>query len=176
MRYVALLRAINVGGHVVKMDRLRLIFESMRFANVETFIASGNVLFDTRAGDRAALERRIERRLEKELGYEVLTFLRTGAELAEACTSHPFQDLEGTALSIAFLKTAPVADAVDRVLRLATPDDLLHLRARELYWLRRGNPLESNIWRTPIEKVVGTPATMRNVTTVSKLAAKLGPE
>jgi uncharacterized protein (DUF1697 family) len=173
MRYVALLRAINVGGHVVKMDRLRAIFESLRFSNVETFIASGNVLFDTRAMDTAALERRIEQRLEQELGYEVVTFLRTGAELAEACTSHPFRDLEGCRLSVAFLKAPPAADSADRVLKLATPDDVLHLRERELYWLRRGNPMESKIWRTPLEKIIGTPATMRNVTTVQQLAAKL---
>ena len=46
-RWVALLRAINVGGRTVKMDRLRALFEELRYANVETFIASGNVLFDT---------------------------------------------------------------------------------------------------------------------------------
>ena len=55
-RYIAFLRAINVGGHTVKMDRLREIFESLGFANVETFIASGNVVFETTAGDTAALE------------------------------------------------------------------------------------------------------------------------
>jgi uncharacterized protein (DUF1697 family) len=173
MRYVALLRAINVGGHVVKMDRLRAIFESLRFSNVETFIASGNVLFDTRAKDIEALERRVEQRLENELGYEVITFVRTGAELATACTSHPFRDLDGSRLSVAFLKAPLTANAADRLLRLGTPDDVLHLHERELYWLRRGNPMESKIWRTPLEKIIGTPATMRNVTTVRQLAAKL---
>jgi len=44
-RYIAFLRAINVGGHTVKMEHLRGIFESMGFSNVETFIASGNVIF-----------------------------------------------------------------------------------------------------------------------------------
>lgn len=173
MRYVALLRAINVGGHTVKMDRLRSIFESMRFADVETFIASGNVLFDTRAADRSALERRIEQRLEQELGYEVGTFLRTGQELAAVCACRPFDDPDKGRLSIAFLKTAPHAAAAQRLLRLSTADDMLHLRERELYWLRLGNPMESQIWRTPLEKLIGTPATMRNVTTVRKLAAKL---
>ena len=46
-RYIAFLKAINVGGHNVKMDQLRKIFESMQFKNVETFIASGNVIFET---------------------------------------------------------------------------------------------------------------------------------
>ena len=51
-RYITFLRAINVGGHTVKMDRLREIFESLGFANVETFIASGNVVFERRRETR----------------------------------------------------------------------------------------------------------------------------
>ena len=81
-RYIAFLRAINVGGHTVKMDRLREIFESLGFANVETFIASGNVVFETTALDTAALETRIAAALQAALGYEVATFIRTEAELA----------------------------------------------------------------------------------------------
>ena len=49
MRYVALLRAINVGGRTVKMDRLRVLFEEMKLQNVQTYIASGNVIFDSSA-------------------------------------------------------------------------------------------------------------------------------
>ena len=57
-RYVAFLRAINVGGHVVKMDRLRNLFEALGFSGVRTFIASGNVLFDSAARNTGALESR----------------------------------------------------------------------------------------------------------------------
>src|SRR6185369_8391120 len=60
-KYVAFLRAINVGGHVVKMDQLRALFEALGFANVETFIASGNVIFDSKSKNVAALERKIDR-------------------------------------------------------------------------------------------------------------------
>ena len=67
-RYVAFLRAINVGGsHVVKMDTLRARFEGLGFSRVETFIASGNVIFETRSKDAAGLERRIEAMLEMSL-------------------------------------------------------------------------------------------------------------
>ena len=79
-RYIAFLRAINVGGHTVKMDRLRQIFDSLGFSNVETFLASGNVVFETTAQDTAALETRITAGLRAALGYEVATFLRTPAE------------------------------------------------------------------------------------------------
>ena len=59
-RYVAFLRAINVGGRRVKMHHLRELFESLGFSNVETFIASGNVIFDSPAEDTRKLEQRIE--------------------------------------------------------------------------------------------------------------------
>ena len=74
MKYVAFLRAINVGGHTVKMDHLRNLFESMGFANVETFIASGNVIFDSKTKSTAALEMEIENQLQAALGYEVRRF------------------------------------------------------------------------------------------------------
>ena len=70
VRYVAFLRAINVGGHTVKMEELRRLFEAMGAANVETFIASGNVFFDS-VGAADLLERRLEAGLEKALKFPV---------------------------------------------------------------------------------------------------------
>ncbi|NTU66209.1 MAG: DUF1697 domain-containing protein, partial [Chloroflexi bacterium] len=63
LRYVAFLRAINVGGHTVKMDALRRHFAALGFAGVEKFIASGNVVFDTTARNTHALEKKIEQHL-----------------------------------------------------------------------------------------------------------------
>ena len=54
-KYIAFLRAINVGGHIVKMDQLRKLFEELQFEHVEKFIASGNVIFDTKSKNIAAL-------------------------------------------------------------------------------------------------------------------------
>ena len=89
-RYIAFLRAINVGGHTVKMDALRKHFSKMGFTNVETFIASGNVLFDADDDEPAALEERIAHELESRLGYPVGTFLRTPAEFAAIVRHQPF--------------------------------------------------------------------------------------
>ena len=90
--YIAFLRAINVGGHNIKMDVLKTIFESLNLEHVETFIASGNVIFESEK-PRETLELQIETELEKALGYEVKTFLRTQAELAEITTFKPFSNL-----------------------------------------------------------------------------------
>jgi uncharacterized protein (DUF1697 family) len=91
-RFIAFLRAINVGGHTVKMDGLRRIFESLGFSSVETFIASGNVIFETRRKNASALERKIASALDNALEYEVATFLRTDEEvvaIAQILRSHP---------------------------------------------------------------------------------------
>src|SRR5512137_351092 len=89
-KYIAFLRAINVGGHTVKMDVLRQLFEALDFSNVETFIASGNVVFETRAASTRTLEKKIEQQLRAALGYEVATFLRTDVELAAIARYQPF--------------------------------------------------------------------------------------
>ena len=82
MRHIAFLRAINVGGRTVKMDRLRGLFTGLRLRDVTTLIASGNVLFSPGRQRPATLERRIEEALADALGFEVTTFVRTAADLA----------------------------------------------------------------------------------------------
>src|SRR5687768_17634428 len=93
-KYVAFLRAINVGGHTVKMDHLRSLFAALGFANVETFIASGNVIFDSPSKTPAALERKIEKHLFDSFGYKAATFIRTVNELTEVVSHQPFPPAE----------------------------------------------------------------------------------
>src|SRR4030095_12113038 len=89
-RYVAFLRAINVGGHIVKMDQLRKLFTQLGFTDVETFIASGNVLFSSSSKSGPALEKKIEKHLKAALGYEGATLSGTPAEVCEAAAHEPF--------------------------------------------------------------------------------------
>ena len=175
-RYIALLRAINVGGRTVRMEELRKLFDALGFAGTETFIASGNVIFESPARNAAALEKRIEAALEISLGYEVATFVRSPAELAAIAVHEPFArdelDLPGVALYIGFLRDPPGDDARQKLLALRSPIDDFHVHGRELYWLARGKMSESKISNVVLERILGTRTTMRNVTTVRKLAAK----
>ena len=93
-RSIAFLRAINVGGHTVKMDDLRTLFATLDFSNVETFIASGNVIFETPKENAATLERRIEQHLQQALGYHVATFIRSASEVAATAHYQPFPPAE----------------------------------------------------------------------------------
>src|SRR5690348_5549030 len=88
--YIAFLRGINLGARRPPMAELRAIFMRLKFSEVATFIASGNVIFSDRADDRAALEARIEQALARALGYPVDTFLRTRAEVAAIANARPF--------------------------------------------------------------------------------------
>ena len=73
------------------MAELRGLFEALGFKSVETFIASGNVIFESRSTDISAMQRRIEERLLKALGYEVKTFIRTDADVAAIAQYKPFK-------------------------------------------------------------------------------------
>ncbi|HLG77625.1 MAG TPA: DUF1697 domain-containing protein [Ktedonobacteraceae bacterium] len=96
MHYIALLRGINVGGHVVKMERLRELFAEIGLTRVRTYIQSGNVFFESAHPDRSILTRTIEHHLHQTLGYEVPVFLRTVPELEQIVASDPFQHLSVT--------------------------------------------------------------------------------
>ncbi len=175
-KYVAFLRAINVGGHTVKMDYLRSLFEGIGFANVETFIASGNVIFDSKSRNTMSLEQTIEKHLRKILGYEVRTFVRATSELAELVDFKPFSEAElnaaGNTLYVGFLADKPSNEAKKKVMSLSGPTDDFAVRGRELYWLIRTSFSESTVSGGLLEKTLGMPATLRNVNTVRRIAAK----
>ena len=174
-RYVALLRAINVGGHTVEMKRLAKLFEALRLDDVQTFIASGNVVFSAANGKPAALEKRIAAHLEKSLGYEVATFVRTPAQLAGIIAHRAFpRSLAGSALYIGFLGAAHDAPAARQVAALAGPGNEFALHDRALYWRTTLGMGRNPITGARLEKALGQPMTVRQVTTVEKLAAKFG--
>ena len=173
-RYIAFLRAINVGGHVVTMERLRLSFLEMGLANVETFIASGNVIFESRA-QPDLLEIKIEKQLQKELGYEVVTFVRSDAELAQVAKHKAFAEsgpgTEGT-LFIGFLRSEPTLVTQEKLLACRSAVDDFHFHQRELYWLCRTRSSDSQFSGPRLEKVLGRRTTIRNANTVRRLVSK----
>jgi len=146
-RYFAFLRAINVGGHTVKMEALRRNFEELGFAGVETFIASGNVIFETGNGPVTELENRIEAGLAETLGFKPVVFLRTLPELTQIVACQPFPE-EQFARATAFVL------------------------GREMFWLCEVRQSESKFANTVGEKALGQPATMHQVSTMQRLVDK----
>jgi uncharacterized protein (DUF1697 family) len=176
-KHIVFLRAINVGGHNVKMDALRQLFESLGFSNVETFIASGNVIFESKVGNGKTLEKKIETCLYDALGYEVATFIRTNAELAETAKYKPFPQSQldaAAALNVGFLADALDDAATKKLMSMQTDIDDFHVHGREIYWLCKKKQSDSKVSNVAIEKALGVKSTLRGVNTVNKLAEKYG--
>jgi uncharacterized protein (DUF1697 family) len=166
-RYAAFLRAVNVGGRVVKMDALRRVFEDAGLTNVETFIASGNVIFDATGRAAVTLEEKIERALEQALGYRVATFVRAAADLADIAAR-----VDDDRVYVAFLKSAPAAAARTRLAAFNDGTNEFRVHGREVYWRLDGRFSDSRFTGATLEKTLGGEATLRNANTVRRLAAK----
>jgi uncharacterized protein (DUF1697 family) len=133
------------------------------------------VILTTSSRAPAALEGRIERHLAERLGYAVPTYLRTPAELAVVARQRPFGAVElrakGPALYIGFVKKAPGSGVRKKLLELKSATDELHVRGREVYWLRRARSMENLRLMAQLDRALGMPVTFRNLNTVEKLAA-----
>src|SRR5882757_8621427 len=90
--YIAFLRGMNLGKRNVKMDELRGLFSELKLANVRSYIASGNIIFDTKEKDEKKLTGKIEKHLKDGLGYDVKVMLRSRAELEAVLKNNPFKD------------------------------------------------------------------------------------
>jgi uncharacterized protein (DUF1697 family) len=108
-RFVAFLRGINVGGHIVVKKQLKEVFTSLGFQNVFTYRQSGNVIFETDNSNTHDIKAVIEDKLSNTLGYEVSVFVRTISQLKRLIDFDPFKDQtkNGESFLVTFLATAP---------------------------------------------------------------------
>ncbi|TCP34888.1 DUF1697 domain-containing protein [Sphingomonas sp. BK235] len=162
--YVALLRAVNVGGTgALAMAELRRLCEAAGFGSVSTYIASGNVVF-TSALDAAAVRQRVEAALHDATGRRIVVTVRTAAELAEVLAASPFADEAPATTLITFLESPPAADALDTA--VAPDGERIALGRREIY-VAYG----AGMGRSKLRLPAAAGGTARNVNTVTRLAA-----
>lgn len=178
MRYIAFLRAINVGGHVVKMAQLKATVESTGLGDVETFIASGNVIFTTKGGTPAAIERKIEKALLDTLGYAVDTFCRTTGDIRDVAECVPFDPdtvRSASALNVAFTREVLTAEQQQMLRQFNTDIDAFTSVGCEIYWLCNAKQSESKFVSSKMERLLDLRVTWRNINTVRRLSAKYPP-
>lgn len=178
-RYIAFLRGINLGKRRPPMSKLKSLFEELGFTEVATFIASGNVIFKTKTADSGKLEKKIEQHLKSALAYEVDTFVREEADLAEILALDPFPKLtkDDANIHVTFLKDPLGRDLAKKFIACGDQDDAFAVVGHQYYWLRRGRLTDSEIWESPGLKALKIPrGTMRNMSTIRKLAQKHGIE
>ena len=174
-KYAAFLRGINVSNRRAKSADLCTPLESLGFQDVETFRASGNVVFAASREPVAKLTARIEASLEASLGYDVAVFLRSAQEVRDIAAHEPFPlklvEASGGKLQVSMLLELPPAKQREAVLALATDEDRLAFDSRELYWLPSGGMSESELDLKEIDRLVGV-ATRRTMGTIEQMAAK----
>lgn len=172
MQYIALLRGINVGGHTVRMEDLRSLFEELGLENVRTYIQSGNVFFGTKYSNTAILTRKIERHLEESLGFEVAVFLRTIPEFESLLALDPFKGINvAPDMRLCIVLTAePIRNDLDLPL-LSPKKDLQIVKTtdREAYvvwYLKNGRPPSSQGF---LDAAIGKKTTTRFFHTAGKI-------
>ena len=175
--YLAFLRGINLGKRRIEMARLRTLFVELKFADVATFIASGNVIFASKEANSHKLEQIIQAHLKKSLGYEVDTFVRTRAEVSAVAGFRPFPSAEmenpAHTMFAGFLHEVLTPAQRRGLVACRTDVDDFCVEGREYYWLCRIKSHESNVWASPQLRALKLPtSSMRNLTTVRKLAAR----
>lgn len=162
-RYVALLRAVNVGGTgKLPMTELRAMCESVGFTDVRTYIASGNVVFDSELTE-ASVKARLEHCLETYAGKPVGVLVRTGAELVAVLAGNPFKDAAPNRTVAIFLDEPPPQDTLSRV--SGQRDEHIALGTREIY-VHYG----SGMGQSKLKIAAAGNGTARNINTIEKLA------
>jgi len=171
MKYVAFLRAINVGGNaIVKMADLKQMFESIGLENVQTYIQSGNVIFES-AEDAASLEKLLERQLENAARYPIRLFVRTMQAVQSIARNAPFTAKEDEAVYVAFLDQKLDKKRQQVLLSLKSEADDFAIKGREIFNLRRDR--EKSVFSNNfLEKQLKVSATTRNLTTIQKIVEK----
>ena len=146
--------------------------------NVESFIASGNIIFESRSANTAAMERKIEAHLRESLGYKVATFIRSVPEVVAISQYKPFTDgvlKSARVLNVGFLAEPPAADSIAVLMKHRSADDDFHLNGREVYWACKTGQSESAFFKVGFEKVFKCRVTVRNVNTIARLAGLHAP-
>lgn len=173
MRYIALLRGINLGGNkMIKMEALRATFERLGFESVATYINSGNIAFDTKEITETELCDRIEAAIENDFGMTVLVMVREQAEIKRILKNNPFEGQYESHkhMHVLFLKEPMPAEKAALLQASAFPGERYDVRDREIYNLLPNGVAGSLLTKGFFEKKPRVSYTGRNWRTVEKLA------
>ncbi|MEP6705624.1 MAG: DUF1697 domain-containing protein [Acidobacteriota bacterium] len=173
MRYVALLRGINVGGNtMIKMAELKTSLEKLGFKSVVTYINSGNVAFDSRKTSEAKLTAQIEKAIEEDCGRPIPVMVRAQEHIKKVVKNNPFVGAYEThkQMHVLFMKEEMQADKQKLLKAAATDDEKFEVRDLEIYTLLKAGVADSLLGKGFIEKKLKVSITARNWRTVQKLA------
>jgi uncharacterized protein (DUF1697 family) len=168
-RYVALLRAVNVGKAKVEMARLRKVCESVGCTDVKTYIQSGNVVL-TSPLSVAELATTLERAIAAEFGIPSAVMVRTHQQLVDVLAGNPFPHADPSHVHVAFLTKAPTMAELAGLDGLDCAPDEFAVNGTEVYCHFPNGLGRSKLPAQLFDRRLKIPATLRNWRTVTKLA------
>ena len=175
MRYVALLRGINLGSHNrIAMPALREALEQSGFKDVQTYVQSGNVVLGSRA-KADTVRRKLEKVLEDRFGLDVAVVVRSSAELAAVARRNPLREVatDPKRYQVTFLSEKLPAKVVRELEDTAADGERVVVSGREVYAWHPKTIARSKLWTKLAGKSLGVTATSRNWATVEALLALL---
>jgi len=170
--FIALIRGVNVGGKMLSMERLREALGESGFANVRTYIQSGNVVFNVSRGSSEQLAKKIEALILTDFALSVSVVVRTAGEMRCIVDGNPFlaeSGIDEARLHVTFLATAPTRAGIEALAALPAGVDRFQHSAKELYLYCPNGYGKTKLSNNVLEKVLATRATTRNWNSVRKL-------
>jgi uncharacterized protein (DUF1697 family) len=175
MLYAAFMRGLNLGKRNVKMDELKKLFVKCGFTDVESFIASGNIVFASASKDRAAMEKTIEAAIAKKYGWESETFVRDFGELAKIGKAMPFKGIvDAPTYLVGFLKEPLSAANKKAFMGLAAKEDQFAVTGSEVWWHSTTSQADSKFNANTFDKALGATSTWRNLRTIRRMVDRWG--
>jgi uncharacterized protein (DUF1697 family) len=170
-RYIAILRGINVGGkRKIIMAELRALLESIHLKNVNTYIQSGNIVFEHNKTANSELEELISNTIKTKYGFDVPCIVRTAAEWQRAIDENPFaNDHEVDQLHLTFLKELPANEKIEAIADHDFSPDSFQVINQNVYLLVLGKYHKTKLSNQFFESKLKVEATTRNWKTVMKL-------
>lgn len=170
--YISLLRGINLGGHKkIKMGELKNLYEGLELADVETYVQSGNVVFQSKEADAAKVAGLIEAQIEQTLGYAVTVFMRRPADFQRLLDKNPFADEDPGKLHVTFLYREPSAEDVANLNINHDEGEDFVISGREIFLFCPNGYGRTKLSNNAFERKLKVPATTRNWKTVNALHA-----
>ncbi|SRR5258706_10167115 len=173
MKYVALLRGINVGGNnMIKMETLRATLATLGFENIKSYINSGNLVFETAKTDDGKLAEKIHNAIQTEFGFDISVMVRPMAEIEEIVANNPFEGQfdNDKYVHLFFLNEELTEDQKSRLLEQANDNEQYALLGRHVLCMLKISILDSAVGKGFIDKKLKVAATGRNWRTVKTIA------
>jgi uncharacterized protein (DUF1697 family) len=163
--YIAFLRGINVGGNtMIPMPGLKSMYEKLGFANVRTFIQSGNVLFESKLAEKM-LVKKMERALQQKMHKDIPVVIRTSKQLESIVANNPFSKAKPEQVGVMFFPE-PVQKELFKGISIPGPEKV-EISGREIY-IHYPNGMGRSKLKLP---ALPQKATVRNINTITRLVA-----